>query len=215
MSNESRMTETRDAQIRDRRGELRYWICFVIVWLFFHVFFRIRVVGRERVPRTGPVIIASNHISLFDPPLLGLCTPRFVHFMAKEELFRNRWIARLLRYLGGFPVRRGASDRGAIKFAIAVPEHGGCLVIFPEGHRSRDGKLRRGLPGIAFVAKKAGCPLVPAAIVGRYRLWGRLTVRFGEPYVPAQELSNEDLVDELMAKIQALIDEGHEGGSTA
>jgi 1-acyl-sn-glycerol-3-phosphate acyltransferase len=209
MSNASPTSQVADFRVQNRRSDLRYWICWVVVWLFFRLFFRVRIVGQEHIPRKGPLVIASNHISLLDPPLLGLCTPRFVHFMAKEELFRNRFIAKLLRYLGGFPVRRGAGDRQAIRIAIAIPSQGGCLAIFPEGHRYRDGKLGPGLPGVALIARKAGCPIVPAAIIGKYRLFARLTVRFGEPYVPDFAEDNDALVADLMRRIQALLDRGH------
>lgn len=209
MSNASPGPQSVEFRVEDRRSHLRYWVCWVIVWSFFHLFFRLRVTGREHIPTKGPLIIASNHISLLDPPLLGLCTPRFVHFMAKEELFKNRWIARLLKYLGGFPVRRGARDRQAIRIAMSIPAQGGCLAIFPEGHRYKDGRLGPGLPGVALVAKKTDCPIVPAAIIGRYRLWSRITVRFGEPYRPDLSADNDAIVADLMSRIQCLLDLGH------
>ncbi|GMA52514.1 1-acyl-sn-glycerol-3-phosphate acyltransferase [Alicyclobacillus contaminans] len=180
-----------------------------IVWLFFRLAFRFRIVNRDLVPKTGPLVLGSNHIHNLDPLTIGLGTPRFVHFMAKIELFKYRWFAALIRYFGAFPVRRGAGDKQAIRMALEIPEHDGCLLIFPEGHRSKDGRLQRGLPGVAFIARKARCPIVPVAICGGYRFRGRLTIRYGEPFVPSEEDTNEMILETLMGKIQALLNEGH------
>ncbi|MCL6515585.1 lysophospholipid acyltransferase family protein [Alicyclobacillus sp.] len=195
--------------VRDPFHEPLYRVMRTFVHIAFRVMFRIRIRGVHHIPRTGPVVIGCNHLHVFDVLLLGMAVPRFVHFMAKEELFRNRFLAALIRYLGAFPVRRGLQDKAAIRNALAVPAHGGCLIVFPEGHRSRDGKLQRGLPGIAFIARKSACPLVPAAIVGPYRLWHRVTIRFGEPIEPNPEDTNESVLETLMTRIQQLLDEGH------
>ncbi|MCL6631302.1 MAG: 1-acyl-sn-glycerol-3-phosphate acyltransferase [Alicyclobacillus herbarius] len=180
-----------------------------IVTRFFQVVYRFRVVGAENIPAVGPVILASNHISNLDPPLIGICTLRYVQFMAKAELFKVRPIGAFLRWLGGFPVRRGLRDTAAIKYAISVPKQGGCLVIFPEGHRSRDGRLGKGLTGVAFIARRAECPIVPVAIIGPYQFRRPLTVRFGKPIQPQSDESNESLLAKLMDNIQALLNEGH------
>ncbi|MCL6593245.1 MAG: 1-acyl-sn-glycerol-3-phosphate acyltransferase [Alicyclobacillus sp.] len=195
--------------VYDRFHERLYRFLRWLVVKGFQLGFRVRVVGEEHIPAHGPVVVASNHLHLLDPLLLGLAIPRFVHFMAKEELFRWRPFAALIRYLGAFPVRRGFQDKAAIRNALAVPAQGGCLLVFPEGHRSRDGKLQPGLTGVAFIARKANCPLVPVAIIGRYRLFSQLTVRIGPPLLPQPGDTNESLLDTLMMRIQQLLDEGH------
>jgi 1-acyl-sn-glycerol-3-phosphate acyltransferase len=195
--------------VRDPFREPLYRAMRAFVQIAFRLMFRIRIRGVHNIPRTGAAVIGCNHLHVFDVLLLGMAIPRFVHFMAKEELFRHRAFAALIRYLGAFPVRRGLQDKGAIRNALAVPAQGGCLIVFPEGHRSRDGKLQKGLPGIAFIARKANCPLVPAAIIGPYRLWGKVTIRFGEPILPGPSDTNESVLETLMMRIQQLLDEGH------
>ncbi|MCF8563722.1 1-acyl-sn-glycerol-3-phosphate acyltransferase [Alicyclobacillus tolerans] len=176
---------------------------------FFRFSFRWKVVGAHHVPDTGPIIISSNHIHYLDPPAIGASIRRATSFMAKEELFRNRWIGNMLRILGAFPVRRGTSDKAAIKYALAVPANGHCLTVFPEGHRSKDGKLAKGLTGVAFIARKANCPIVPAAVIGPYRFRKPLTVRFGAPIFVNPDDTNESLLERIMQQIQLLLDEGH------
>ncbi len=195
--------------VRDRYRSPFYRVARSIVWLYFRLAYRFRIVNQHYVPKTGPVVLGSNHIHNLDPLTIGLGTPRFVHFMAKHELFKYRWFAALLRYLGAFPVRRGAGDRQAIRHALAIPEHNGCLLVFPEGHRSKTGKLQRGLPGVAFIARKTQCPIVPVAVIGQYKFRGKLTLRFGEPFVPTPEDTNDTILEQLMKRIQQLLDEGH------
>ncbi len=177
-----------------------------------HILYRYRVVNADLVPRTGPLLLASNHVHNFDPPIIGISTPRFVHFMAKEELFRSQWFGRLIKWLGAFPVKRGAGDMGAMRQAITVPKSGGCLVVFPEGHRSRDGRVGKGQPGAAFIARRAECPVVPVAIIGNYRLFRPLTIRFGQPIIPEPDDTNDTLTDRIMAELARLLAEGHARG---
>ncbi|WP_054969428.1 lysophospholipid acyltransferase family protein [Alicyclobacillus ferrooxydans] len=169
-----------------------------------HGMFRLRAHGRSNLPVEGPFLIASNHINILDPFVIGACVPRFVEFMAKDELFHIPLVSGVIRYLGAFPVRRGANDKAALKRALEVPKRGGCLVIFPEGHRSRDCKVGKGLPGIALVARRSMCPVVPCAIVGTYGFRRSVTVRFGEAIIPSHDDTNESLLDKLMTQIQAL-----------
>jgi len=161
--------------------------------LFYYICraaFRLRIEGREHERTTGPLIIAGNHASILDPPLIGMCLRRQSAYMAKEELFAVPILGPWLRSIGSFPVRRGTPDRKAIRRSLEVLERGGVLVIFPEGTRSVDGRLRDPEPGAAMVALRTGVPVLPAAVVNSHRIlpkgarWPRfeqVTVRFGPP----------------------------------
>lgn len=189
-----------------------YLFCRNSARVLFYLLFRIRIHGLNNIPKEGPLVISSNHIENFDPPLIGVLVPRFVHFMAKSELFRYRWSAWAMKRLGAYPVKRGGQDMSALKFSISIPMGGGCVVVFPEGHRSKDGKLGTAMTGVAFIARKANCPIVPVAIVGPYRLFRPLTIRIGEPFTPSPSDTNESLLYRLMENIQMLLNKGHDVG---
>jgi 1-acyl-sn-glycerol-3-phosphate acyltransferase len=157
-------------------------------YLIARLAFRLKIEGREREPLTGALIVAGNHASLLDPPLIGMCLRRQGAFMAKDELFSTPIVGPWLRSIGSFPVRRGTPDRKAIRRSLEVLEQGRVLVIFPEGTRSTDGRLRNPEPGAAMIALRTGVPVLPAAVVNSHRilpkgaLWPRfeqVTVRFG------------------------------------
>lgn len=153
----------------------------------FKLLFGCKVTGAEQIPKSGGVIIAANHVSNWDPPVVASYVPRQVHFMAKEELFNIPVFGFVIRRLGAFPVKRGASDRGAIKNAIELLKGGQCLGLFPEGTRSADGRTQKPEPGLALIASKSNAAVVPAAIIGTNRIlrggsfFARLTVRYGKP----------------------------------
>ncbi|QQE76829.1 1-acyl-sn-glycerol-3-phosphate acyltransferase [Alicyclobacillus sp. SO9] len=193
--------------VKEYHSALLYRFARSAVTLFFKMIFRYRVIGQQHVPQSGAAVICSNHIHNLDPPVLGLSTTRYVHFMAKDELFRVKPLGWLIYRLGAFPVRRGGQDKGAIRKALAIPAQGSCLVVFPEGHRSKDGKLGRGMMGASFIARKANCPIVPAAIIGTYKIGRRLTVRFGEPIMPEPQDTNESLMERIMQHIALLIEQ--------
>ncbi|MFN3648388.1 MAG: lysophospholipid acyltransferase family protein [Armatimonadota bacterium] len=139
-----------------------------ITWLLlrglFMLLFRYRVEGAEHVPATGPVILASNHTSMLDPPVVAVGVWRRTVVMAKEELFRNALFAWYIRRLGAFPVKRGAGDRGALKHAFGALAAGESLLIFPEGTRSPDGELQPPEMGIGMIAYRSGAPVVPVYV---------------------------------------------------
>ncbi|HMM21329.1 MAG TPA: lysophospholipid acyltransferase family protein [Selenomonadales bacterium] len=166
-----------------------YKILHSLLGLIFCIVFRWRITGVENIPATGGLIVASNHISLWDPPLIGCALPtsRKIHFMAKAELFSwpvFRWV---ITELGAFPVRRGAADRNAIRTALGLVEAGGVFGIFPEGTRSKTGELGQAAPGMAMIALKAGVPIVPTAVRGTNKvfcdghLFPQFEIRFGKP----------------------------------
>lgn len=194
--------------VRDRRMSPGYEICRAIVWAGVRFLYKVRITGKENVPLNGPVVIGSNHIHNFDPLVIGAHCPRYIHFMAKEELFKGSLLTRFLRYIGAFPIRRGQGDKGAMRHAIAVPANGQCLLVFPEGHRSKDGTVGTGMPGIALIARKSKCPVVPVAVIGSYKFRRNLSVRYGEPFLPKENDTNEAFMETLMERIRELHAQG-------
>ncbi len=120
-----------------------YWIVRAIFVPFFLVYFRMQRVGREHLPRSGPLLLAANHRSFLDPFVIGTLVRRPVYYMAKRELFEKRWQAWILNALGAFPVDRGAGDGDAMATARAILARGDCVVLFPEGTRIRHGAIGR------------------------------------------------------------------------
>jgi 1-acyl-sn-glycerol-3-phosphate acyltransferase len=146
---------------------------------------RLRVYGTERVPREGGLVVAANHFSWIDPPALGAATPRTLYYMAKVEAHRVPGLGELLRSFGAFPVRRGESDRDAVRTMRQIVADGNALGMFVEGTRQRSGVPGTAQPGAAMVAINEGVPVIPAAIHGSqtWRLgnFAPVTVAWGEP----------------------------------
>lgn len=177
-------------------------------------YFSMEVTGVEGVPPEGPVILAPNHESMWDVPLLAVAVPRPVVFMAKGELFSNRIKASFFTLLGGFPVRRGGRDFEAMKRSLAVARAGGVLCLYPEGTRHRGERLGPFLPGAAWIALAEGVPLVPVGIVGTERIWPKgglgprrvpVRIRFGDPIdVPLEPRASarRGPVDELTQELR-------------
>jgi glycerol-3-phosphate dehydrogenase (NAD(P)+) len=145
---------------------LVYWAARAVLQPWFHLYFRLRRLGREHVPDHGPVILAANHRSFIDPFLIGTLVRRPIYYVAKQELFRRRWQAWILNALGAFPVDRGASDEEMIATARSILARGDCVVIFPEGTRVRPGSLGRPKRGVGRLALETGAPVVPVAVIG-------------------------------------------------
>jgi 1-acyl-sn-glycerol-3-phosphate acyltransferase len=141
-----------------------------------------RTSGRARVPRRGGLLVVSNHVSDRDPPILGLAfRRRTLYYMAKSELFRHRLGGWFIAALGAFPVIRGGADREAIRMARGVLARGSALLMFPEGTRSRDGRLGAPFSGAGSLALVEGVTVVPAAIWGSQGNPLRSRVAIGEP----------------------------------
>lgn len=163
-----------------------YSIAKFLVWISFKIAFNVKFEGRENIPKKTAVIIASNHRTNADPPLVG-CGIKGKHsFMAKEELFKNKFFGWLITALGAFPVSRGKGDTAVLDKAVEMLESGRNLMIFPEGTRSKDGKVHRGHSGAAVIAARSGKPIVPVGIVFGEKLKFRtkIVVKYGEPIYP-------------------------------
>jgi 1-acyl-sn-glycerol-3-phosphate acyltransferase len=168
-----------------------YWICYHLIKLFGLIFFRLRVVHRERMINHGPVILAANHQSFLDPPLAGSVSDRAIFFLARRSLLNGRVFGWLLPKLNVIPVdSEGGKDRTALKALIRILKAGEGTLVFPEGQRSPDGNLQPALPGLGLVIAKTLAPVVPMRIFGAFDAWplhekwprlGRVTVVVGEP----------------------------------
>lgn len=145
---------------------LLYWLVRAVLLPFFLLYFRLERAGRERIPSSGPVLLAANHRSFLDPFVIGALTRRPVYYVAKRELFERRWQAWLLNSLGAFPIDRGAGDEDAMATARAILERGDCVVIFPEGTRVRPGPLGKPHRGVGRLALQTGARVVPVAVMG-------------------------------------------------
>ena len=167
-----------------------YHVVGGIVKLLLRLLTRWRVEGGENVPRQGPLLVVANHLHLVDPPLLGVSLNRRLVFVAKEELFRSRLTAYLLRRLGAFPVRRGRPSRKALRQAEQFLDEGLAVVVFPEGARSHGGQLRPAFPGAVLMAVRNGVPVLPVGLTGTEKLKGPgwvlrrpgITVSIGCPF---------------------------------
>lgn len=154
-----------------------------------HVAFRLDVRGLEHLPPSGPLLVAGNHVSLLDGPLVAVSVPRDVRMLAKHELYVGA-LGRFLHAMGQVPVDRGQPDRRALRAALAILADGGVVGVFPEGERG-SGEFERVRDGVAYLALRSGAPIVPVACVGTAaalplghrlpRLGTRISVVFGRP----------------------------------
>jgi 1-acyl-sn-glycerol-3-phosphate acyltransferase len=172
-----------------------YGWCHAIICDVFQAFFRGDTAGLENLPSTGGYIVASNHASHLDPPIVGLHLPRQVCFFARKTLWKPGIPAWWLTAVGCIPVDRdGGTDVAAIKRVLQALKEGKVIILFPEGTRSPDGRLQPPKPGVGFLACRAGVPVVPARIFGSERALGRsgglrlgspVSVTYGRPLGPA------------------------------
>jgi len=148
-----------------------------------------KVRGAENIPTDGPVIVVINHVSMWDPILVGCGISRQVWYMAKEELFKVPLLGWAIKNLGAFPVKRGQRDTSAIRQSLKVLKDGRILGIFPEGKRSKTGELQQGLPGMVLLMERSQAPVVPIRVYGTKHLltkgWGKIGIVVGEPLTPA------------------------------
>ncbi len=195
--------------------ETPLWYCFFrgLALIIFKVSFRIKIRGKGNIPSKGPVVLASNHLSYLDPIVLVLVTPRRMNFMAKEELFKNSLFRLLITQLGAFPLKRERWDRSAYQRALAVLKGGGVLILFPEGTRSRDGKLGHLREGAVRIALRAGVPLVPVVIGGTDKILprgkriirlGKIKVQVGKPLAAVKLDKNKDFKREADEFVSSL-----------
>jgi 1-acyl-sn-glycerol-3-phosphate acyltransferase len=205
--------ETLLAKFVKKGGQAILWPLINPVWI-----------GLENIPPAGACILAPNHISNFDPVMIGLYTPRHAFFMAKSELFRNAFLRWFIRQWGAFPVERGQRDAWALQQAGRVLASGQMLCMFPEGTRSKNGAiLGKGKPGTAKLALEYSAPVLPTAIWGTHQIKlgkrNRITVQIGEPLdlaamagpPPYDYEILEEITTVMMKRIAAMLPAGHRG----
>jgi 1-acyl-sn-glycerol-3-phosphate acyltransferase len=179
-----------------------YWLGYNLSRLAAHLLFHYRVLHRERMLQTGPVILAMNHQSFLDPPLAGINCDRAIYFLARRSLLDSPALGWLLPKLSVIPVDQEAIDRSALKTLIRVIKEGNAALVFPEGSRTPDGTLQPAQPGVGLVIAKTRAPVVPMRIFGAFdawpiggklRLWRSITVVIGHPiYFSDTELDSKN-----------------------
>lgn len=184
------------------RMTFTYWFFKNLAKLLAKIFFRFRVIHPERLPQSGGLILAANHQSYFDPPLVGICSKRAVHYLARKTLMEWPFFGPLFPDMNVIPVDRDGNDMSALKTVIRKIKEGEGVVLFPEGTRSRDGKLQPGQAGVGLVIAKTLAPVVPVRIFGSYEAFPRgskgvkfhpIRVVIGEPiHFTKEDVANAD-----------------------
>ena len=173
-----------------RPANLWYWCGYTLTKVIAHLFFRFRVLHRERRILKGPVILAMNHQSYLDPPLAGISSGRESYFLARKTLLDAPVLGKILPKLNVVPVDQEGTDRSALKALIRILKAGNATVVFPEGARTLDGEIQPALPGLGFVIAKTLAPVLPMRIFGAHEAlprdggklrFTRITVVIGEP----------------------------------
>jgi len=177
------------------------------------IFFRLEIKGRENLPKGKGFILVSNHVSNLDPIVLGAACHLNLHFMAKQELFRNYYFGWLLHMVNVFPLKRKGPDLRAIRMAIKMVSAGDGLLIFPEGTRSKDGKLGPGHEGVGFLVDKLNVPVIPAFVKGTIKAMPKgsafirptkISVQFGKQIPLERRVAYSDVADKVMQAIKQL-----------
>ena len=203
-----------------------YYIFWCLFRALYLTYFRARMYNVERVPVSGSVILASNHASFLDPPLIGSCLHRGINYLARDTLFRYPGCGWLLRQWDAVPVDREGGGAAGLRAILDRLLAGGGIILFPEGTRTRDGNLQPARSGIGLTVIKSSAPVVPVRVWGTFRAYGvhvpiplpvQLTVKFGEPMnfaalraeaktcsKPRLKQIYQEIADEIMAKIAKL-----------
>ncbi len=196
-----------------------YRMIWFLLQPLLKIFFRFTVQGRKQIPSSGPVLLAANHNTYLDPPLIALGVWRHISYIAKKELFDIPVLNSVIRWFGTHPVARGQGDTKAVKTALRILREGKVLLMFPEGTRSSDGNLQPLEPGTAWLSLKTGAPVVPICLLGTNRALPRkalfprpyrIRMLVGSPVVPkieeSKKVEQEDVLAMTQQIAQALID---------
>jgi 1-acyl-sn-glycerol-3-phosphate acyltransferase len=201
------------------------WYDLVKTALFytFTTAFSLRSAGGHRVPATGPVLLVANHQSFLDPLFLGVAVPRYMTYLTRETLHRNRLLAGLMTSLGSIPIDHRGFSREGLQQTLDALNRGACIGVFPEGERTHDGTLKPFKPGVSLLIKRTKAAIVPAGIAGAYAAWSRhrkvprlaplfrpptdatVAISIGRPIDPAkyEKVSREAMLEDLGQAVRA------------
>jgi 1-acyl-sn-glycerol-3-phosphate acyltransferase len=193
-------------------------------WVFTHLVCRYRVSGRKHVPLNGPLLIVANHLSWYDPILLGVVLPRRVWFFSKAEIFRWPLVGLVCKSTGQIPVNRGGSDRSALETGMTYLREGKALMIFPEGTVARQEQMIAAHTGAAMLAIRTGATVLPIAHCGTrrvlrsLRIWfPRVDIQIGKPYTPvlppdvSRKVGLQRITEDMMTRIAEMLPEEQRG----
>ncbi|MGE5329749.1 MAG: lysophospholipid acyltransferase family protein [Deltaproteobacteria bacterium] len=174
---------------------------------YFTLFHRLEIIGIENIPKEGAVILYANHISNADPAVATCRVKRMVYFMAKEELFKGKFLKWFWNDIGAFPVKRGTGDIGAIKNSLQRLKAGEMLGMFPEGTRRRKNKQPEAKAGLALLAIKSKAAVLPIAITDRPKFFNKMKVIYGKPFELTEYYGKDLSTDDYVAISKKLMDE--------
>ncbi|MBZ4662361.1 MAG: 1-acyl-sn-glycerol-3-phosphate acyltransferase [Caloramator sp.] len=176
-----------------------YRFCQIFVKGLFKLVYKVEIFGSDNIPKDKGAIICPNHFHWMDPIIVGVYTKRQIRFMAKYELFDKPILNKLIKKLGAFPVRRGEADLNAVKTTLKLLKENNLVGLFPEGTRSKTGELGEANAGVAMFAIKSGVPVIPVCIVGNYRPFTRIKIKYGQPIdynkYKKEKMTNSDYLE--------------------
>ncbi len=221
MSKHNSKVKKEELSLSNPRQSIVYrLVSYFIVFPLFRFLFRGHTFGIKNVPKTGSLVVVANHGSHFDPPILGHVLGRPIAFMAKKELFEIPFLGWVISSCGAYPVKRGSSDREALRAATAKLDAGWATGIFLDGTRQKDGRINKPKAGAALLAAKSGSYLLPVAITNSHRVLGKkglfprflqINVLIGKPIPPPETIKKIDLLSTtqtLQSTINMMLDQG-------
>ena len=196
-----------------------YWFAVACCRNFCRLFFRMRVYGIENIPAEGAFLLVSNHQSFLDPLFCGIFSKRALYFLARDTLFRNKFFGPLISSVHAMPVKRDTADMGAMKRVIGKLKEGAGVCLFPEGTRSRDGRISVFKPGLGLLCRRGDAAIVPVVIDGAFECWPRhrklfsvwkkISVCYGEPITAEQvkQMDDRELAERLTNTLRKMQNE--------
>ncbi len=198
--------------------QINYLFIRLILLILCKFFFKFKAIGLENIPKNTAVILAPNHASYFDPIFSGVGFPGSLSYMARDSLFKKFIFGNIIRVYNAFPIKRGAIDRSAIRMAAERLNKGLSVLVFPEGTRSKDGKLGEAKPGLGLIALNTDKPIVPAYIKGSFDVWPKgakmikfrkVSIYFGKPiYVKDIKFDEHASFSDKCRKLSEIVMEG-------
>lgn len=183
--------------------EVIKWIVRGAIYIWFKFVYRVEIKGLENIPKSGPLIFCGNHRSYVDPPLIVCTAKRDMKFLAKEELYKNKFLAFLGWAFEAIPVKRDEKDVTAIKHSLKVLKDGNCIALFPEGTRNGLEKGEKVKDGVAFFAVRSGAKVVPCGIKGGTKDCKKITITYGKPldYSKYKGSKDKEILDSVTEEI--------------